>query len=49
MFIFVYCLSKQFSTIDKLSPEYQNVFNEKKILKDFGMSNGIAAEKFEEA
>ena len=42
-------LGKQFSTIDKLSPEYQNVFNEKKILKDFGMSNGIAAEKFEEA
>lgn len=42
-------LGKQFSTMDKLSPEYQNVFNEKKILKDFGMSNGIAAEQFEEA
>jgi len=42
-------LGKQFSTMDKLSLEYQNIFNEKKILKDFGMSNGIAAEKFEEA
>jgi len=42
-------LGKQFSTMDKLSPEYQNIFNEKKILKDFGMSNGIAVEKFEEA
>ena len=42
-------LGKQFSTMDKLSPEWQNVYDEKKILKDFGLSNGIAAEKFEEA
>ena len=42
-------LGKQFSTMDKLSDEYKNIINEQNILKDFGMSNGIAGEKFIDA
>ena len=40
-------LGKQFDNIEKDSPEYDNIFMEKSILKDFCISLGISPEKFD--
>ena len=41
-------LGKQFETMDKLSSEYNHIFDEKGALKEFGLANGIRPEKFED-
>lgn len=41
-------LGKEFRNIDRQSSEYDNIYEERRVLKQFGMANGIPAEKFVE-
>jgi hypothetical protein len=39
-------LGKEFKNIDRQSSEYDNIFEEKRVIKEFGLANSIPAEKF---